>query len=63
MRGHHALPAAVAKASPCTVRVLLLDPESQAAHRRAEEIGESFESFAGSVRLAVARLRELAEHT
>lgn len=54
---------AVAKASPYTVRVLLLDPESQAAHRRAEEIGESFESFAGGVWLAVARLRELAEQT
>ena len=54
---------AVAKASPCTVRALLLDPESQAAHQRAEEIGESFESFAGGVGLAVARLRELAEYT
>lgn len=54
---------AVAAASPHTVRVLLLDPESQAAHRRAEEIGESFESFAGGVRLTVARLRELSEHT
>ncbi|MGH4020548.1 MAG: hypothetical protein ACRDT0_15200 [Pseudonocardiaceae bacterium] len=49
----------VAGVSPCAVRALLLDPESPAAHRRAEEIGESFESFAGGVRLAVARLREL----
>lgn len=54
---------AVAKASPCRVRALLLDPESQAAYRRAKEIGESFDSFAGGVELALARLRELAEHT
>lgn len=43
------------------LRVLLLDPESPAAHRRAEEIGESAESLAGGVLLAEARLRELSE--
>ncbi|WP_432133172.1 MULTISPECIES: helix-turn-helix domain-containing protein [unclassified Streptomyces] len=42
------------------VRVALLDPESDALARRAAEIGESAESLAGGVRLAEARLRELA---
>lgn len=46
-----------------TIRALLLDPQSQAAQRRADEIGESHESFAGGVRLAVARLRELSSRT
>ncbi|GAA4981098.1 helix-turn-helix transcriptional regulator [Kitasatospora paranensis] len=46
---------------PPRLRVLLLDPDSPAAARRAEEIGESVESLAGGVRLAEARLRELAE--
>lgn len=45
------------------IRALLLDPESAAAARRAAEIGESVESFADGVRLAVARLAELAEQT
>ena len=45
------------------VRALLLDPDSPAAHRRAREIGESPESFISGVRLSVARLTELAEHT
>lgn len=43
------------------VRVLLLDPEAPALARRAAEIGESAESLAGGVRLAEARLRELAD--
>ncbi|MFE2707737.1 hypothetical protein ACFXI6_22405 [Streptomyces mirabilis] len=43
------------------VRVLLLDPDSDALARRAAEIGESAESRAGGVRLAEARLRELAD--
>lgn len=43
------------------VRVLLLDPESEALAQRAAEIGESAESLAGGVRLAEARLRELAD--
>ncbi|WP_409235632.1 helix-turn-helix domain-containing protein [Streptomyces sp. PA5.6] len=43
------------------VRVLLLDPDSDAVVRRAAEIGESTESLAGGVRLTEARLRELAD--
>ncbi|MFH7593482.1 helix-turn-helix transcriptional regulator [Streptomyces racemochromogenes] len=42
------------------VRVLLLNPEAPALALRAAEIGESAESLAGGVRLAEARLRELA---
>lgn len=42
------------------VRVALLDPDSDALARRAAEIGESPEALAGGVRLAEARLRELA---
>lgn len=42
------------------VRIALLDPESDALARRAAEIGESAESLASGVRLAEARLRELA---
>lgn len=42
------------------IRVALLDPDSDALARRAAEIGESAESLAGGVRLAEARLRELA---
>lgn len=43
------------------IRVALLDPESEALSRRAAEIGESAESLASGVRLAEARLRELAD--
>lgn len=43
------------------VRVLLLDPGSAALAQRAAEIGESVESLVGGVRLAEARLRELAD--
>ncbi|MGW0368579.1 helix-turn-helix domain-containing protein [Streptomyces coeruleorubidus] len=43
------------------VRVALVDPDSPALTRRAAEIGESAESLAGGVRLAEARLRELAD--
>ncbi|MFF5566636.1 helix-turn-helix domain-containing protein [Streptomyces sp. NPDC012623] len=43
------------------IRVLLLDPDSAALARRAAEIGESTESLASGVRLAEARLRELAD--
>ncbi|MFE5200003.1 helix-turn-helix domain-containing protein [Streptomyces sp. NPDC056601] len=42
------------------IRVLLLDPDSDALTQRAAEIGESTEALAGGVRLAEARLRELA---
>jgi transcriptional regulator with XRE-family HTH domain len=43
------------------VRVLLLHPDCAALVQRAGEIGESVESLAGGVRLAEARLRELAD--
>jgi transcriptional regulator with XRE-family HTH domain len=43
------------------VRVLLLDPESDAVPRRAAEIGESTESLSGGVLLSEARLRELTD--
>lgn len=46
--------------APPRLRVLLLDPDSPAVARRAAEIGESAESLAGGIRLAEARLRELA---
>ncbi|WP_405006495.1 XRE family transcriptional regulator [Kitasatospora purpeofusca] len=46
---------------PPRLRVLLLAPDSPALIRRAAEIGESPESLSGGVRLAEARLRELAE--
>lgn len=48
-----------ARRTPCRLRVLLLDPHCPAAARRAEEIGESTESFARGIELATARLREL----
>jgi transcriptional regulator with XRE-family HTH domain len=44
-----------------SVRVLLLDPESLAATRRAGEIGESAESFGNGIRMSLSRLRELSE--
>ncbi len=56
-------PAVAGSRSPQVVRALLVDPNSDAARRRAAEIGESLESFASGVLLAVARLRELAEHS
>jgi transcriptional regulator with XRE-family HTH domain len=48
------------RALQTAVRVLLLDPDSDAAHRRAEEIGESYGSFSAGIRLALERLAELA---
>ncbi|WP_391858323.1 helix-turn-helix domain-containing protein [Streptomyces silvisoli] len=48
--------------APLRLRVLLLHPESTALSLRAAEIGESVESLAHGVRLAEARLRELAQH-
>ncbi|MGH3775428.1 MAG: helix-turn-helix domain-containing protein [Pseudonocardiaceae bacterium] len=56
-------PAVTDHGSPRVVRALLVDPDSDAAMRRAAEIGESFETFTAGVSLAVARLRELAEQT
>jgi transcriptional regulator with XRE-family HTH domain len=43
-----------------TVRVLLLDPDGEAATRRAEEIGESHGAFTTGIRLSLERLAELA---
>ncbi|QKV74519.1 helix-turn-helix domain-containing protein [Amycolatopsis sp. Hca4] len=43
-----------------TVRVLLLDPDGEAARRRADEIGETYGSFAAGIRLSIERLRDLA---
>ncbi len=43
-----------------TVRVLLLDPDGEAAVRRATEIGETLGSFAAGIRLSIERLRDLA---
>lgn len=43
------------------VRVMLLDPDSDAIAVRAAEIGESPESLAAGVRLSEARLRELSD--
>jgi hypothetical protein len=53
-------PVARQDGRPPKVRVLVLDPASPALALRAAEIGESPESLAGGVRLAEARLRELA---
>jgi hypothetical protein len=46
-----------------SVRALLLDPDCEAARRRAAETGEGFESFTSGIRLSIARLRELNEQT
>jgi hypothetical protein len=54
---------ATIQASRSAVTALLLDPECEAAQRRAAEIGESFGSFAAGIRLSVERLRELHEQT
>lgn len=43
------------------VRALLLNPDCAAARRRATEIEESPESFSAGIRLAIARLAELAD--
>jgi hypothetical protein len=49
--------------STSTVRALLLDPDCEAAHRRAAEIDESYDSFAAGIRFSVERLRELNSQT
>lgn len=56
------LRTSVQRSTP-TVQVLLLDPDCEAARRRAAEIGEGFESFTSGIRLSIARLRELNEQT
>lgn len=45
-----------------TVRVLLLDPDSEAARRRATEIGESPPAFSAGIRLSLELLDDLAHH-
>lgn len=52
---------AVVAAAPTRVRVLLLDPDTDAAERRAREIGETPATFRASSHLALARVRELAD--
>jgi hypothetical protein len=54
-------PALLARTAPLHVRVLLLDPQSQSAQRRASEIGESLDAFTSGIQLALARLREVAD--
>ncbi len=56
------LRASVQTSAP-TVRVLLLDPDCKAAHRRAREIGEGYGSFASGIHLSIERVRDLAEET
>jgi hypothetical protein len=48
-----------ARESPVAVRVLLLDPDAEAAAIRAAEIAES---FTAGIRLALARLAEFGGH-
>ena len=43
------------------VSVLLLDPDGEAAHRRAAEIGETYGSFSAGIRLSIERLADLAQ--
>ncbi|SUA75929.1 Uncharacterised protein [Nocardia otitidiscaviarum] len=49
-----------ALSSDVRLRVLLLDPDCEAARFRAEEIGESPECFSVGISLCIARVRELA---
>src|SRR5262245_18803900 len=50
---------AVVAARQVRLRVLLLDPDTEAAKRRADEIGEPLEVFTAGSHLVQARLREL----
>jgi transcriptional regulator with XRE-family HTH domain len=50
------------RTSSVDVRVLLLDPDSDAAQVRGAEIGETAESFRAGIRLALARLAEFTGH-
>jgi transcriptional regulator with XRE-family HTH domain len=54
-------PALLARGEPLQVRVLLLDPDSEAAQKRAGEIGEGHASFAAGIRLALAKLEEVRD--
>ncbi|HEX8347051.1 MAG TPA: hypothetical protein VF657_20280 [Actinoplanes sp.] len=51
--------ALLARTNPMHVRVLLLDPDCDAAARRAAEIRESLATFGAGIRLALARLAEV----
>jgi len=53
-------PAMTSRAAPLRVRVLLLDPDCDAAAQRAGEIGESPAAFTSGIKLTLARLEELA---
>jgi transcriptional regulator with XRE-family HTH domain len=53
-------PALMDRSTALQVRILLLDPDCDAAARRAGEIGESAATFAAGIKLAVARLEEVA---
>ncbi|MGH3767474.1 MAG: helix-turn-helix domain-containing protein [Pseudonocardiaceae bacterium] len=49
------------QANTPTVRVLLLDPDCEAAHQRAAEIREGYDSFLSGLLLSIERLRDLAK--
>ena len=53
-------PALMDRSTVLQVRVLLLDPECDAAAQRANGIRESAPSFAAGIKLAIARLEEVA---
>lgn len=53
-------PALTARAVPLRVRVLLLDPDCDAAVQRAREIREPTPALAAGIKLTLARLEELA---
>ncbi len=55
------LRATVVSRPETTLRVLLLHPDSDAAARRAAEIGETAEQMATGIRVAEASLRALAD--
>lgn len=55
--------ALMKRTDPLRARILLLDPDCDAAAQRAAEIRESTPTFAAGVRLAVARLEEFAGTT
>jgi hypothetical protein len=54
-------PGLTARTTPLRLRVLLLDPDSATADRRASEIGESPAAFRAGIHLSIARLTEMAE--
>ncbi len=51
------------QANAPTLRVLLLDPDCEAASQRATEIGEGYSSFLSGLHLSIERLRDLAKET